>query len=268
MSVWELFSLKDRVAIVTGGAGKLGSQMCDALAEAGAHVVVSSRNLANCQRKADALSDCHAEAFAVQTDVTDPEQVAAMRDTVVDKFGSIDILVNNAYSGAGTGLPFEDLTLPHWQAAAEGALHSTFLCSQAISKVMRSQGTGTILNIASFYGVISPDHRIYGSSGINNPPEYGAVKAGVIQFTRWLATYLAPDNIRVNAIAPGGFYNKEFTDRPDYEDVFVQGYNQRTPLGRMGNDTDLKGAVVFLVSDASSWITGQNIVVDGGWTAL
>ncbi len=267
MNVMEMFSLKGRVAIVTGGAGKLGSQQCDALAEAGAHVVVASRNLENCQRKAAALSASHAEALAVRADVTEPDQVQAMTEAVMDKFGRIDVLVNNAYSGAGVGVTFEDLTLKYWEAAAQGALHSTFLCSQSVSKVMKEQGGGTIVNIASFFGVISPDQRVYGRSGINNPPEYGAVKAGIIQFTRWLATYLAPDSIRVNSIAPGGFYNNAFTDRPDYEETFVPGYNYRTPLGRMGNDTDLKGAVVFLGSEASAWITGQNLVVDGGWTA-
>ena len=265
MTIWNLFSLKGRVAIVTGGAGKLGSQMCDALAEAGAHVVVASRNLENCQRKAAALSAQHAEALAVQVDVTEPEAVQAMRDTVVARFGRIDLLVNNAYSGAAAA--FEDMTVDQWEAATTGALTSTFLCSQSVSTVMREQGGGVIINIASFYGVISPDHRIYGRSGLDNPPNYGAAKAGVIQFTRWLATYLAPHHIRVNSIAPGGFYNEQFKERPDYEDVFVRGYAQHTPLGRMGNDTDLKGAVVFLGSEASAWVTGQNLVIDGGWTA-
>ena len=151
MNVMEMFSLKGRVAIVTGGAGKLGSQQCDALAEAGAHVVVASRNLENCQRKAAALSASHAEAFAVRADVTEPDQVQAMTDAVMDKFGRIDVLVNNAYSGAGVGVTFEDLTLKYWEAAAQGALHSTFLCSQSVSKVMKEQGGGTIVNIASFF---------------------------------------------------------------------------------------------------------------------
>ena len=190
MNVLEMFSLKGRVAIVTGVPASSARRCAMPWPKPAPMCVVASRNLENCQRKAAALSASHAEAFAVRADVTEPDQVQAMTAAVMDKFGRIDVLVNNAYSGAGTGVTFEDLTLEYWEAAAQGALHSTFLCSQAVSKVMKEQNGGTIVNIASFYGVISPDHRIYGKSGINNPPEYGAVKAGIIQFTRWLATYL------------------------------------------------------------------------------
>jgi gluconate 5-dehydrogenase len=133
---------------------------------------------------------------------------------------------------------------------------------------MRERGRGAILNVASIYGVVSPDHGIYGDTGIDNPCNYGPAKAGVIQFTRWLATYLGPDGVRVNAVTPGGFYNEAFEDRPDYEEVFVANYRERTPLGRMGDDTDMKGVAAFLCSDASKWVTGENVIVDGGWTAL
>jgi NAD(P)-dependent dehydrogenase (short-subunit alcohol dehydrogenase family) len=257
----ELFSLKDRVAIVTGGAGKLGSQMCDALAGAGARVAVAARNIENCARKAAELP----EAMAVAADVTSQESVRRMIDTVLERFGRIDILVNNAYSG--TSRPFEEMTREEFESATTGALTSTFLCCQAAVPAMRAGGGGAIVNIASIYGVVSPDHGIYGRSGLNNPCNYGPAKAGVIQFTRWLATYLAPAGIRVNAITPGGFYNPQFESRADYQDVFVPNYCRRTPLGRMGNETDLMGAVVFLAAGASRYITGHNLVVDGGWTA-
>jgi gluconate 5-dehydrogenase len=265
MTIWELFSLKDRVAIVTGGAGKLGSQMCDALAEAGAHVVVASRNLENCQRKAAELSASFAEALAVRVDVTVPEQVQAMKQSVMDKFRRVDVLVNNAYSGVMA--PFETMTAEQFDAAWRGATTSAFLCSQAVAPVMIEQKKGVIVNIASFWGVIAPDFRVYGNTGLSSPPNYGAAKAGMIQFTRWLATYLAPHGIRANSIAPGGFYSQALESRPDYVDVFVPAYNYLTPLGRMGNDTDLKGAIVYLSSDASAWMTGQNLVIDGGRTA-
>jgi gluconate 5-dehydrogenase len=264
MTVWELFNLKDQVAIVTGGAGKLGSQICDALAEAGAHVVVASRNLERCLRKAAELTANHSEALAIQADVTVPKDVHAMIESAKAHFGRIDILINNAYSG--TLAPFETMTLDEWQAAAKGALDSTFLCSQSVAPLMKEQRCGAIVNIASMYGVVSPQHGIYGRSGINNPCNYGPAKAGVIQFTKWLATYLGPFNIRVNCISPGGFYSEAFKTRDDYEDVFVHNYCERTPLGRMGNDTDLKGAIVFLSSNASAWVTGHNLIIDGGWT--
>jgi NAD(P)-dependent dehydrogenase (short-subunit alcohol dehydrogenase family) len=262
--VWDLFRLKESVAIVTGGAGKLGGQMADALAEAGAHIVVASRNLDKCRAKAEALSAAHAEAWPVAVDVTNEDSVRRMVDAVMQRFGRIDVLVNNAYSAKAK--PFEQMSAEEFESASRGALTSTFLCSQAVAPAMRAQRGGAIVNIASIYGLVSPDHRIYGRSGLNNPCNYGPAKAGVIQFTRWLAAYLAPDGIRVNAITPGGFYNPQFRERLDYEDVFVANYQHKTPLGRMGNETDLKGAVVFLSSAASEYVTGQNIVVDGGWT--
>lgn len=263
-SVWDLFRLKECVAIVTGGAGKLGGQMADALAEAGAHIVVASRNLDKCRAKAETLSAAHAEAWPVAVDVTDEESVRRMINAVMERFGRIDVLVNNAYSAKAT--PFEQMTAEEFESASRGALTSTFLCSRAVAPAMRAQRSGAIVNIASIYGLVSPDHRIYGRSGLDNPCNYGPAKAGVLQFTRWLAAYLAPDGIRVNAITPGGFYNPQFRERLDYEDVFVANYRHKTPLGRMGNETDLKGAVVFLSSAASEYVTGQNIVVDGGWT--
>ncbi len=263
-TVWDLFQLKGKVAIVTGGAGKLGSQMADALAEAGAHIVVASRDLEKCRAKADALSAAHAEAMPVSVDVTSADSVRAMVDAVVARFGRIDVLINNAYSAKAK--PFEQMSAEEFESASRGALTSTFLCSQAVAAVMRAQQSGVMVNIASIYGLVSPDHRIYGRSGIDNPCNYGPAKAGVLQFTRWLAAYLAPHHIRVNAITPGGFYNPQFHDRLDYEDVFVANYRHKTPLGRMGNETDLKGAVVFLASAASEYVTGQNIIVDGGWT--
>lgn len=266
-SVWELYDLEGRVAIVTGGAGQLGSQMCDALAEAGAHVVVASRTLETCERKADELSAAHNEAMAVDVDVREKPQVERMVDEVLDRFGGVDILVNNAYCGEGYGVPFEELSVEEWESMLDGVLTQTFLCSQAAVPSLRDSEHGTIVNIGSHYGVVAPDHRVYGDSDINNPPNYGAAKAGVIQLTRWLATYLAEDGVRVNSISPGGFYSESMEDVPDYEEVFVPNYEYRTPLGRMGDETDMKGIIVYLASEASKWMTGQNIVLDGGWTA-
>jgi NAD(P)-dependent dehydrogenase (short-subunit alcohol dehydrogenase family) len=262
-TVWELFDLTGQVAIVTGGAGQLGSQICDGLAEAGAHVVVASRGLERCQRKAETLTAQGREAFARTVDVTAQESWQQLVQDVTGKFGRIDILVNNAYSGRLGRL--EEMTLEDFESATRGALSSVFLGSQAVAPIMKAHRGGVIINISSIYGIVSPDHRIYGRTGMNNPPNYGAAKAGVIQLTRWLATYFAPDGIRVNCISPGGFYNDEFRKSRDYE-VFVENYCYKTPLGRMGGETDLKGAAVFLASSASDYVTGHNLVVDGGWT--
>jgi gluconate 5-dehydrogenase len=263
-TVGDLFDMGGEVAIVTGATGQLGGQMADALAEAGAHVVVASRTESDCERKATELSSKHAEALAVPTDVTDPESVENMVNKAVDRFGGVDVLVNNAYSG--TAAPFEEITLDDWNAAFEGAVTSTFLCSQAVAPVMVEQESGSIVNVGSIYGTVAPDHSIYGETGLNNPANYGPAKAAVVQFTRWLAAYLAEDGVRVNCISPGGFYDEDLEDRPGYEETFVPNYRDRTPLGRMGDDTDLKGPIVFLASDASEWVTGHNLLVDGGWT--
>lgn len=261
----ELFGLKGQVAIVTGGAGKLGSPMCDVLAEAGAHVVVAARNFERCEAKAAVLSASGPEAMAVACDATSPAAVSAMVAKVLGRFGRIDVMVNNAYSGrAGS---FEEMPLEDFEAAFRGAVSSTFLCSQAVLPAMRRQRRGAIVNIASIYGVVAPHQGIYGRSGLNSPCNYGPAKAAVIQFTRWLATYAAKDGIRVNAITPGGFYDPKLGERPDYEEVFVPNYVAKTPLGRMGKPQDLKGAVLYLASAASEWVTGANLVVDGGWTA-
>lgn len=265
-TIWELFNLEGDVAIVTGGPGQLGSQMCDALAEAGANVVVASRTYENCEAKAGELSKSHNEAMPYAVDVRDESQVEEMVDAVIDRFGRIDVLVNSAWSGEGHGISFEELSVMEWQSMLDGVLTQTFICSQAALPELREQN-GRIINIASHYGLVSPDQRIYGDTGMNNPPNYGAAKAGVLQFTRWLATHLGKDGVRVNSLTPGGFYSERFEDNSDYEEVFVPNYRNRTPLGRMGDETDLKGAIVFLASSASKWMTGANLVVDGGWTA-
>lgn len=265
-TVWDLFDLEGRVAVVTGGYGQLGSQMCDALAEAGANVVVAARTYDRCAEKASELSERYNDAYAVEVDVTDEAAVEAMVEDVVDRFGTIDILVNNAYDAYGYGTSFEDLSVEDWHKTFEGVLTQSFLCCQHSLPELRRGDHGTIVNIGSHYGVVAPDHRIYGDTGMNNPPTYGAAKAGLIQFTRWLASYLAEDGIRVNAISPGGFYREEMEEREETRDVFLPEYRKRTPLGRMGDETDLKGLVVYLSSDASKWMTGQNVVLAGGWT--
>lgn len=269
-SVWELFDMTDRVAIVTGGTGLLGSEICDALAEAGANVVVASRTATDCERKAEELSREHEESIAVPVDVRDEESVQSMVAEVVDEFGRIDVLVNNAYCGEGYGTPFEDLSLSEWESMIDGVLTQTFLCSQAALPELRADEGGAILNVGSIYGVVAPDHRMYGDTGMNNPPNYGAAKAGVIQLTKWLATYLASDDVRVNSVSPGGFYSEAYRRGEadeDYEEVFLPNYEDRTPMGRMGVPDDIKGIALYLASDASKWMTGQNVVLDGGWTA-
>lgn len=256
MNVMKMFDLSGRIAIVTGAAGQLGYQLSAALLEAGANVVLADR-VAIQKEKLKNLRNIGPKTMVVKMDVTDKNSIENMVEKVISKFGKIDILVNNA--GVAVFTPFEERSLSEFEKVLDVNLKGVFLCSQIVGKQMMKQRKGNIINIGSIYGVVSPDHRIYGKSGRNSSEVYGASKAGVIQITKYLATYLSRYNIRVNCISPGGIFNNQ-------DPAFVKRYSEKTPLGRMGNETDVKGAVVYLASDASAYVTGHNLVVDGGWT--
>ena len=272
----KLFDLTGRVAIITGGAGMLGMQHAAAIAEAGGHVVVADISAEAATKSTGNISDQYGvEALGVCVDIADKSQVESMVATAMAKFGRIDILINNAaltVKGGGQRTrdyfaPFEDYPLDLWRAALEVNLTGMFLCCQAVGTIMVAQQSGVILNIASDVGNISPDHRIYKDAvnphtgePFNTPIAYATTKAGVINFTRYLATYWADKGIRVNCISPGGVY-------ADHDPEFVQNLTSRIPLGRMARVDEYKGAVLFLVSDASSYMTGANLIVDGGRTA-
>lgn len=275
-TVKNLFELKDRVAIITGGAGMLGQKHAEAIAEMGGRPVLADLNLEAAEKAADYIRRTFSvESLGVAVDITKKPEVERMVERVMERFNRIDILINNAAMtvkvGSGRGAdyfsPFEDYPIDLWQEAMNVNLTGAFLCTQAVGKVMCDRRCGVILNIASDVGVISPDHRIYrpdgqGYSGVsfNTPASYAVAKAGLINFTRYLATYWADKNIRVNALSPAGVYN-------DHDPGFVKKLSQCIPLGRMAHRDEYKGAVIFLVSDASSFMTGANLIVDGGRTA-
>jgi NAD(P)-dependent dehydrogenase (short-subunit alcohol dehydrogenase family) len=275
-SVKELFDLSGRVAIITGGAGMLGMQHAAAIAEAGGHVVIADLSQETVTRSAAEITRAYGvEAFGVKVDITQKPEIETMAAAVTQKFGRIDILINNAaltVKGGGQSVgdyfaPFEDYPLDLWEKALQVNLTGMFLCCQAIGKIMLARRSGVILNIASDVGNISPDHRIYQGVAnpytgkpFNTPIAYATTKAGVINFTRYLATYWADKGIRVNSISPGGVY-------AEHDAEFVKNLSSRIPLGRMANSDEYKGAILFLVSDASSYMTGANLIVDGGRTA-
>ena len=273
----KIFDLTGRVAIITGGAGLLGSQYADALAQAGAYVAVVDRRLDEARTLALSLSSRYrAPALAVRTDITRRSSVDRMVDRVVRKFGRIDILINNAaltVRGGAMALqdyfaPFEEYAVATWERALAVNITGMFLCCQAVGRQMVAQGGGAVVNINSTYGVVAPDHRIYRGirnphsprQPLNTPVSYSVTKGAVLSLTRYLATYWADKNIRVNALTPGGTYE-------NHDARFVTNYATRTPLGRMARPEEYQGAMLFLVSDASSYMTGANLVVDGGWTA-
>lgn len=258
----ELFSLKERVALVTGGAGRYGQQICRALAEAGATVIVASRNCEKCEAFAEELQhEGVCEAAAMRLDITDEISVEDAAGQVRSRWARVDILFNNAVSvraatagKQGTG---------DWALAMESNATALYRMMRVFGEMMMQQRAGSIVNIASIYGIVSPDFRIYeASEQMTNPPDYGFAKAGMIQLTRYFAVLFASRGVRVNCISPGGLLSTGMPER------FVAEYENRTPMRRMGGPNDLKGAALFLASDASSYVTGQNLIVDGGYTAL
>lgn len=262
MHVRELFDLDGKVAIVTGGAGLLGSAMSEALCEAGAHVVVASRNLANCQAMSERLGEIGPESLAIELDVGDKASVERTVAATVDHFGRLDILVNNAYSGKLGSV--ETMTVEEFETSLRHGVTAYFLGFQAALPHLKRSDGASVINIASMYGMVAPDQGIYGDTGFNSPINYNAVKGGVLQMSRFMATYCARDGVRVNAISPGPFPRYEAREKfPE----FVKELSRKNPMNRVGHPWELKGAVLFLASRASSYVTGQNIVVDGGWTA-
>ncbi len=277
-NIIKKFDLTGRVAIVTGGPGLLGREFCRTLAEAGATVVVADLNADGVNALTTTLIKGGYHAMGVATDITQPESVQATVDETLATYGRLDILVNSAAldpksdpqalvemakHGAVSGA-FEDYPLEAWKAALDVNLTGMFLCCQAAVKPMLAQEKkGSIINICSTYGLAAPDQRIYqrdGKQTMYKPVYYPVTKAGVLGLTRYLAAYYAGTQIRFNALTPGGVFN-------NHDEAFLKAYSSRTILGRMANKDEMNGALLFLASDASSYMTGSNLVVDGGWTA-
>ena len=274
MKIQEKFDLTGRVAVVTGGVGLLGAEFCRTLAEAGAAVAVVDLNESASQAVAESLTKSGYKSLSVPADITQPESVNAAVESVLSDFGRIDVLVNSAAldpkfdpDAVNKGITpgaFEDYPLDLWNAALDVNLTGMFLMTQACVRPMIDQGKkGSIINICSTYGLNGPDQRIYVKEGKRvafKPVYYTVTKAGVMGFTKYLAAYYAETEIRVNALTPGGVFN-------NHEDYFVNNYSAKTILGRMAKKDEMNGALLFLASDASSYMTGNNVVVDGGWTA-
>jgi NAD(P)-dependent dehydrogenase (short-subunit alcohol dehydrogenase family) len=274
MTIQQKFDLSGRVAVVTGGAGLLGAEFCRTLAEAGASVVVTDIQGEAAQQVASKLCEAGYNARGYGVDISDRAATRALVDSVVHDLGRLDILVNSAgldpkfdatasQKGIAPG-SFEDYPLEQWNQALNVNLTGLFLITQACVQPMLRQGRkGSIINICSTYGLNGPDQRIYVKDGQRvafKPVYYTVTKAGVLGFTKYLAAYYAGTELRVNALTPGGVFN-------NHDDYFVTNYSAKTILGRMARKDEMNGALLFLASDASSYMTGNNVVVDGGWTA-
>ena len=266
------FPLKDRVAIITGGAGLLGADYAHTLAQAGAHIVLAEIQGDAAVKLADEIhSKYPVDALGVETDVSRESSVEALLSRVNQTFGRVDILVNNAaldpkfdpdHAGDHTNR-FEDFPLAMWQEALNVNVTGMFLCARAVAKPMLRAGRGVIVNVSSIYGLVGPDQRLYQREGEPEqikPVTYTVAKAAAVGLTRYLSTYFAGTGIRVNTLTPGGVF-------AGHDDEFVRRYAAKTILGRMADRQEISQALLFLVSDASSYMTGTNLVVDGGWTA-
>ena len=269
----ELFELNGRVAIVTGGAGLLGYHHGAILAAAGAHVVLLDLPIADPAGRASQLAAAHGiECLGCGGDITNEAGLEVIRDRILQRFGRIDILINNAANNpkveeaAGKAWSrLENFPLETWDADIRVGLTGAFLCSRIFGAEMAKRRSGVIVNVASDLGIIAPDQRLYRVDGLPEdqqpvkPVTYSVVKTGLLGLTRYLATYWSSANVRVNAISPGGVFNGQ-------PEVFLNRLEQLIPMGRMANQNEYEGAILFLCSDASSYMTGANLVVDGGRT--
>ncbi|MQA90408.1 MAG: SDR family oxidoreductase [Gemmatimonas sp.] len=262
----RLFSLADRVVVLTGGAGLLGMRYARALAEARARVVVADLDEGGARRVTQDVDG----AFPIGVDVRNAASIQEMIEAALVEFGRIDALVNNAAIDPKFDRDqaerhvheFETYPLAAWSESLAVNLTGAFLCAQAAAPALR-ESSGSIVNVSSIYGLVGPDQRLYRSDGGRagtKPPDYSVTKAGLIGLTRYLATYFAGTGVRVNTLILGGVENEQ-------DDSFIQRYSARTPLSRMARPDEYSGALLFLLSDAASYMTGASLVVDGGWTA-
>lgn len=273
----ELFSLKEKVAVVTGACGLLGRQHCEALAAAGARVVVTDLDEAEAEGVAAdlgvAVSGEGGGHLAIGLDVTSRSSLEEARRRILDRYGRLDVLVNNAAINDMFENPlaaleqsmFEQYPIELWDRSWKVNVTGVFLSSQVLGGIMAERGGGSIINIASTYGIVAPDQGLYrdreGRQTFFKSPAYPVTKSAVIGFTKFLAAYWGGRKVRVNALSPGGVENNQ-------EEWFKENYAAKTPIGRMAAPSDYRGAVVYLASDASAYMTGANLVVDGGWTAI
>jgi NAD(P)-dependent dehydrogenase (short-subunit alcohol dehydrogenase family) len=243
--------LDNKIIIVTGGNGLLGSAIVANIREEGAFCI----NL-------DIKHDTSSDLSSIWCDITDTNSINGTIELIINKFNRIDGLVNNAYPRTEDwGLKFENIDYKSWQFNVDWQLNSHFYITQEVSKYMVNQGSGSIVNMASIYGIVGPDFTVYEGTEMTMPAAYSAIKGAIVNFSRYLAAYLGPSGVRVNTVSPGGIFDNQNL-------IFVNNYNKKVPLRRMGYPNDISPSVSFLLSNESNYITGQNLIIDGGWTSI
>lgn len=256
----DKFSLKNKIAVVTGGSGLIGKPVSIGLAQAGAKVYITDINEKTGVRLERQHKHSDLQLKWIKLDITDINSIKSCINKIVKEDKKIDIWVNSAYPRTSDWSDkFEDIKYISWKKNVDMHMNGYFICCQQIAEQMKKQKQGCIINFGSIYGIVGPDFSIYKGTNTTMPAAYSAIKGGIINFTRYLSTYYAKHGIRVNAICPGGIYNKQ-------PRTFVKNYEKKTPMGRMGKPEEIAGPVIFLASDAASYITGHILLVDGGWT--
>lgn len=259
----DIFSLKGKTILITGGAGHLGSAMSDIIARYGANLFIAGINEDKNLKKATELKQRYklptCESFAM--DIASEASIKKVLESIVAKTGKIDVLINNAaFSKPGK---LHSISSDDWCEGIDGTINTNFMVTKAALKYMLEEKAGNIINIASMYGMVAPNPEVYGTSGFDNPANYGAGKAAIIQLTKYIATNYANYGIRANAISPGPFPNPQVQENKE----FINQLCRKNPMNRIGKPEDLQGVVLYLASDASQYTNGQNIAVDGGWTS-
>jgi len=243
--------LKDKIIIITGGSGLIGKELVTDINRKGGKAI-----------NADIGVETNLQSGTIQMDITNDQSIQNGINLIVEEFGRIDGLVNNAYPRTKDwGTKFEDIDPESWRANIDMQLNSYFVCSQKVLKIMITQNSGSIVNIASIYGVVGNDFTLYEEYGGTSPAAYSAIKGGLINFTRYLASYYGNKGIRINCVSPGGIFDHQHPS-------FISRYEAKVPMGRLGNPDDIAPAVSFLLSKEAKYITGQNLIVDGGWTSI
>ena len=266
LNISKLFNLKGKNIIITGSAGRLGSQFSKILSSAGANAILVDINKSkNLQLEKNLRNTYQTNAKSYSIDLSQPSEIIKFKKEFFKDFTNIHGLINNVHVNfpPKTGdFDLEHYPIENWQKYVDMHLTATFLMCREFGSVMAKKQNGSIVNISSIYGLVGPDQRIYGDSKLNSPAPYSAVKAGVVNLTRYLASYWAGKNVRVNTLTPGGVLDSSYQSSK-----FIKNYSSKTMLGRMANPNDFNGAMLFLMSNASSYMTGSNLVIDGGWTA-
>jgi len=257
----EKFQLKDKIAVVTGGAGLIGTAICHALSEAGARVYIGDIRKDKGEKAEAKIKEKGLHAYFIELDIASEDSIKSVISEITQRNGKIELWINNAYPRTSDWADkFEDVKLDSLRKNVDMHMNGYFMCCQKVLEQMKNERSGVLINIGSHYGVLAPNFSIYEHTEMTMPAAYSLIKGGIVNLSRYLATYYAPYNIRVNAICPGGVYNKQ-------NPKFVEKYKKLTPLNRMATPEDIAAPVLFLCSEAASYITGQAIMVDGGLSA-